>query len=193
MWVGNLMLLIINLPLIGLWVKLLQVPYRLLYPAIVLFCCIGMYSIGNKPEDVLFTALFGLIGYALYQLAFEPAPMLLGFVLGRLLEEKLRQALIISGGSATTFVSSPLSIGLLLIALLAFILALLPAVSARRRNSVSGVTRSTRVGLIFEFNIRCIWTYARAVECMLCATAGAMADQVAVVTSLCRFRKPERE
>ena len=135
MWVGNLMLLIINLPLIGLWVKLLQVPYRLLYPAIVLFCCIGMYSIGNKPEDVLFTALFGLIGYALYQLAFEPAPMLLGFVLGRLLEEKLRQALIISGGSATTFVSSPLSIGLLLIALLAFILALLPAVSARRETA----------------------------------------------------------
>ena len=105
MWIGNLMLVIINLPLIGLWVKLLQVPYRLLFPAIVAFCCIGLFSISSEPGHVMMAALFGLIGYALYKLQFEAAPLALGFVLGRLLEEKLRQALIISDGSPLTFVS----------------------------------------------------------------------------------------
>ena len=93
MWIGNLMLLIINLPLVGLWVKLLKVPYRLMFPAILIFCCIGIYSINNNPTDVLFTAFFGFVGYVLMKLGFEPAPMLLGFVLGKLMEEKLRQAL----------------------------------------------------------------------------------------------------
>ena len=93
MWIGNLMLLIINLPLIGLWVRLLKVPYRLMFPAILLFCCIGIYSINNNPADVYFTAFFGFVGYVLIKLGFEPAPLLLGFVLGRLMEEKLRQAL----------------------------------------------------------------------------------------------------
>ena len=98
MWVGNLMLLIINLPLIGLWVRLLKVPYRLMFPAIVMFCCIGIYSINSLPTDVMFIGFFGLAGYVLIKLGFEPAPLLLGFVLGKLMEENLRRALIISRG-----------------------------------------------------------------------------------------------
>src|SRR5690606_33202570 len=89
MWIGNAFLLIINLPLIGMWVKLLNVPYRLMFAIILMFCCIGIYSINNDPGDVLLTALFGLFGYVLIKFGFEPAPLLLGFVLGRLMEEKL--------------------------------------------------------------------------------------------------------
>jgi len=92
MWIGNLMLLVINLPLIGMWVRLLKVPYRLLYPTILIFCCIGIYSVNNSPSDVGFTALFALLGYAASKLGFESAPLLLGYVLGRLLEENLRRA-----------------------------------------------------------------------------------------------------
>ena len=132
MWIGNLMLVIINLPLIGLWVKLLQVPYRLLFPAIVAFCCIGLYSIGSEPGHVMMAAFFGLIGYVLYKLQFEAAPLALGFVLGRLLEEKLRQALIISDGNPLTFVSSPLSAGLLAVATIALVLAVLPSMRKSR-------------------------------------------------------------
>jgi putative tricarboxylic transport membrane protein len=132
MWIGNLMLLIINLPLIGLWVRLLQVPYRLMFPAILLFCCIGIYSINNNPSDVLFTAFFGLVGYALLKFGYEPAPLLLGFVLGKLMEEKLRQALILSRGSFATFVERPVSAGLLLVALIMLVVALLPAVRKSR-------------------------------------------------------------
>ena len=113
MWVGNLMLLVINLPLIGLWVRLLKVPYRLMFPAILIFCCIGIYSINSLPTDVMFIAFFGMIGYALVKLGFEPAPMLLGFVLGRLMEENLRRALIISRGELTVFLDRPISAGLL--------------------------------------------------------------------------------
>ena len=98
MWIGNLMLLIINLPLIGLWVRLLKVPYRLMFPAILMFCCIGIYSINSLPTDVMFIGLFGLVGYMLIKFGFEPAPLLLGFVLGKLMEENLRRALIISRG-----------------------------------------------------------------------------------------------
>ncbi|MFL5110277.1 MAG: tripartite tricarboxylate transporter permease, partial [Microvirga sp.] len=94
MWIGNLALLVINLPLVGVWVRLLKVPYRLMFPAILLFCCIGIYSVNNRPGDVLLMAGFGLSGHLLFKLGFEPAPLLLGFVLGRLLEEKLRQALM---------------------------------------------------------------------------------------------------
>ena len=93
MWIGNLMLLIINLPLVGIWVRLLKVPYRLLFPAILIFCCIGIYSINNSVSDVLGTAFFGFIGFTLIKFGFEPAPMLLGFVLGKLMEEKLRQCM----------------------------------------------------------------------------------------------------
>ena len=132
MWVGNLMLLIINLPLVGLWVRLLKVPYSLLYPAILLFCCIGIYSINNSTSDVLFTAFFGLVGYALLKFGYEPAPLLLGFVLGKLMEEKLRQALILSRGSFATFVERPVSAGLLLVAAIMLAIALLPAIRKGR-------------------------------------------------------------
>ena len=108
MWIGNVMLLIINLPLVGLWVRLLKVPYRLMFPSIILFCCIGIYSINNAPIDVMMVAVFGLFGYFLIKFGLEPAPLLLGFVLGRLMEEKLRQALVISRGSLLTFVERPL-------------------------------------------------------------------------------------
>src|SRR6185436_12150608 len=116
MWLGNLMLVIINLPLVGLWVRLLRVPYRLMFPAILIFCCIGIYSINNRPGDVLLMAGFGLSGHFLFKLGFEPAPLLLGFVLGKLLEEKLRQALVLSRGSFLPFVTRPVSCGLLVVA-----------------------------------------------------------------------------
>jgi putative tricarboxylic transport membrane protein len=145
MWIGNLMLLIINLPLIGLWVKLLQVPYRLLFPSILMFCCIGIYSINSQPIDVMFIAFFGIIGYCLLKFGFEPAPMLLGFVLGRLMEENLRRALIIARGDGTTFltrtidttffgqpVGIPLSGILLGIAVTLLVIALLPSVRKGR-------------------------------------------------------------
>jgi putative tricarboxylic transport membrane protein len=132
MWIGNLMLLVINLPLIGLWVRFLKVPYRLMFPAIILLCCIGIYSINNSPVEVLMTAGFGLFGYAVFKFGFEPAPLLLGFVLGRLMEEKLRQALVISRGSFITFIDRPLSAGLLLLSLLTIVLAVLPAIRKSR-------------------------------------------------------------
>jgi putative tricarboxylic transport membrane protein len=132
MWIGNLMLLIINLPLIGLWVRLLKVPYRLLYPSILLFCCIGIYSINNSVSDVLLTAIFGFAGYVLYKCGFEPAPMVLGFVLGRLMEEKLRQALVLSRGNLMTFVERPVAAVLLLIAIAIVAVAVLPSVRRGR-------------------------------------------------------------
>jgi putative tricarboxylic transport membrane protein len=135
MWIGNLLLLIINLPLIGLWVRLLKVPYRLMFPTILLFCAIGIYSINNSPYDVFFTAFFGLVGYALIKLGLEPAPMLLGFVLGRLMEEKLRQALALSEGSFMTFVERPVSAALLALAAAILVVALLPAVSRTRQKA----------------------------------------------------------
>jgi putative tricarboxylic transport membrane protein len=135
MWIGNLMLLVINLPLIGLWVRLLKVPYRLLFTTILLFCCIGIYSINNNPSDVYFTAFFGFVGYALIRLGLEPAPMLLGFVLGRLMEEKLRQALALSDGSFLTFVERPVSAALLLIALAIMLIAVVPAVRRTREEA----------------------------------------------------------
>jgi putative tricarboxylic transport membrane protein len=135
MWIGNLMLLIINLPLIGLWVRLLKVPYRLMFSIILLFCCIGIYSINNNPVDVYLTAFAGFIGYALIKLGLEPAPMLLGFVLGRLMEEKLRQALALSDGSFMTFVERPISAVLLLLAVAVLVIAVLPTVRKTREEA----------------------------------------------------------
>lgn len=132
MWVGNLMLVIINLPMIGMWVKLLKVPYRLMFPAILLFCAIGIYSINNNPADVFLTAFFGLVGYAFYKFGLEPAPMLLGFVLGKLMEQKLRQALTLSRGSMMTFIERPVSAFLLAVALVIIVVALLPSVRKGR-------------------------------------------------------------
>ncbi|HEX2726470.1 MAG TPA: tripartite tricarboxylate transporter permease [Beijerinckiaceae bacterium] len=132
MWVGNLMLLVINLPLIGLWVRLLKVPYRLMFPAILMFCCIGIYSINSLPTDVMWIAVFGVIGYALIRFGFEPAPLLLGFVLGKLMEENLRRALIISRGDMMTFIDRPISAGLLLVAVALLVIAVLPTVRKGR-------------------------------------------------------------
>ena len=138
MWVGNAMLVIINLPLIGIWVKLLKVPYRLMFPAILLFCAIGIYSINNNPADVFLTAFFGLIGYAFYKFGLEPAPMLLGFVLGKLMEQKLRQALTLSRGSMMTFIERPVSAVLLIVALAIIVIALLPSVRKGREEAFQG-------------------------------------------------------
>jgi putative tricarboxylic transport membrane protein len=132
MWLGNAMLVIINLPLIGIWVKLLKVPYRMMFPAILIFCCIGIYSVNNAMEDVLSTAFFTLIGYLLIKFGYEPAPMLLGFVLGKLMEEKFRQAMILSRGSFMTFVERPVSAVLLAIALVLLVIAALPSIRKKR-------------------------------------------------------------
>jgi putative tricarboxylic transport membrane protein len=132
MWVGNLMLLVINLPLVGMWVRLLKVPYRLMFPAILMFCTIGIYSINSLPTDVIFTALFGLIGYLVIKLGFEPAPMLLGFVLGKLMEENLRRSLVFSRGSFSIFVDRPISAVLLAVAAILLVVALLPSIRKGR-------------------------------------------------------------
>ncbi|MGA0563686.1 tripartite tricarboxylate transporter permease [Ancylobacter sp. VNQ12] len=127
MWIGNLMLLIINLPMIGLWVKLLKVPYHLMFPAILMFCSIGIFSINSEPVQVLLIGLFGFAGYILAKFGFEPAPMLLGFVLGRLMEENFRRALLVSRGNMATFIDSPISAGLLAIAAIMLVVVLLPS------------------------------------------------------------------
>ena len=118
MWIGNLMLVIINLPLIGMWVQLLKVPYRFLYLAILLFCGIGVYTVSNSPSAVLLAAFFGVVGYVFMRLECEPAPMILGFVLGPLMEENLRRAMRISSGDPMIFVNRPISLGLLIAAAL---------------------------------------------------------------------------
>jgi putative tricarboxylic transport membrane protein len=135
MWIGNLMLVILNLPLIGIWIKLLTVPYRLLFPAILLFCCIGVYSINNNNFEIFMTAVFGLLGYVFVKLGCEGAPLLLGFILGPMMEEYLRRALLLSRGDWSTFVTRPLSATLLLMAAALLVIVLLPAVKSRREET----------------------------------------------------------
>jgi TctA family transporter len=132
MWVGNAMLVILNLPLIGIWIKLLTVPYRFLFPAIAVFCCIGVYTLNNNDFDVYVLALFSVIGYVFYKLECEPAPLLLGFILGPMMEENLRRALLLSRGDWSTFVSRPLSAGLLVAALLLIVVVALPSIRSKR-------------------------------------------------------------
>jgi putative tricarboxylic transport membrane protein len=132
MWIGNLMLLVINLPLVGVWVRLLKVPYRLLFPAIIAFCCIGGYSVNNSSFDVVVTGVFGLAGYWFMKHEFEPAPMLLGLVLGPMMEENLRRAMVMSGGNPGVFVTRPISGALLALAALLLAFALLPMIRRRR-------------------------------------------------------------
>jgi putative tricarboxylic transport membrane protein len=132
MWIGNLMLLVINLPLIGIWVRLLKVPYRLLFPAIIIFCCIGAFSINGSTTDVIIMAAFGLLGYAMSKFDFEPAPLVLGMILGRMMEESLRQSMIISGGSFGIFLTRPISAALLLFAAVLLVIVLLPTIRQRR-------------------------------------------------------------
>ena len=132
MWIGNAMLVILNLPLVGLWVMLLKVPYRLLFPAIMAFSCIGIYSVNNSPFELYLTAIFGIIGFVWMKLDMPPAPMLLGFVLGPLMEENLRRALLISRGDPTVFFTRPISLGFMIATALIVIIMVLPAVKARR-------------------------------------------------------------
>ena len=135
MWIGNLLLVILNLPLIGIWVKLLSVPYRLLYPAILVLCCIGIYSLNNSVFDVGLAVFFGLLGYAFIKFRCEPAPLMLGFVLGPMLEENLRKAMTISRGDPSVFITRPLSMSMLLIAAVLLILVVLPAVRRKREEA----------------------------------------------------------
>jgi TctA family transporter len=132
MWIGNLMLVVINLPLIGMWVQLLKVPYRLLYIAILLFCAIGTYTISNNTVDVILTAVFGVLGYIFIRLECEPAPMLLGFILGPLMEDNLRRAMRISGGDPMIFFQRPISLGLLIAAAALLLMVALPAIRSKR-------------------------------------------------------------
>ncbi len=135
MWVGNLMLVILNLPLIGIWIKLLTVPYRFLFPAIVVFCCIGTYTLNNNNFDVFMTAAFAVVGYLFYKLSCEPAPLLLGFILGPMMEENLRRALLLSRGDWSTFLSRPLSAGLLIAAALMVVVVMLPSIKNKREEA----------------------------------------------------------
>lgn len=132
MWIGNLMLLVLNLPLIGLWIKLLKVPYRILFPAILVFCVIGVYSLNGNVFDIYLTAFFGLVGYVWSKLRCEGAPLLLGLVLGPMMEENFRRALLLSRGDYTTFVSRPLTASLLAAAVLLVVLVALPSIRKQR-------------------------------------------------------------
>jgi putative tricarboxylic transport membrane protein len=136
MWLGNLMLVIINLPMVGVWVRLLRVPYRLLFPAIIIFCAIGVYSLNNAPFDAVMTALFGIIGYWLVKHDFEPAPMLLGFVLGPLMEENLRRSLMIAFGDVTVFVTRPISAAFLIASVALLVVIALPTLRAKREEAM---------------------------------------------------------
>lgn len=138
MWVGNLMLVILNLPLIGLWIRLLQVPYRFLYPAILLFCCIGAYSLNNNVWDVFMTIPFAIAGYYFKKWQCEPAPLLMGFVLGTLMEEYLRRALTLSRGDWSVFLTRPLSATLLAIAVLLLVVVAVPFIRKRRDEAFQG-------------------------------------------------------
>src|SRR6267154_1858898 len=126
MWIGNLMLLVINLPLIGIWVQLLNVPYRLLFPCILVFCLIGIYTVNNSTTDVLLTALFAVFGFLLFKFGCEPAPLVLGFILGPLMEENLRRSMVLSRGDPMIFVTRPLSLTLLMMAVAVVLLIALP-------------------------------------------------------------------
>src|SRR5215204_2026124 len=135
MWLGNLMLVVINLPLIGMWVQLLRVPYRLLYLSILLFCGIGVYTVNNSTAAVMMAAVFGVVGYVFMRLKCEPAPMLLGFVLGPLMEENLRRAMRISSGDPMIFLQRPISLGLLIAAAALLVIVALPAIRSKREEA----------------------------------------------------------
>ncbi len=135
MWIGNLMLIVLNLPLIGIWIKLLSVPYRWLFPSIVLFCAIGVYSTNNTTFDIWLVGIFGFVGYLFIKLGTEPAPLLLGFILGPMMEEYLRRALLLSRGDWSVFLTRPLSAGLLAAAALLLVIVLMPSVKSKREEA----------------------------------------------------------
>ena len=135
MWIGNAMLIILNLPLIGMWIKLLTVPYKFLFPAIVLFCAVGVYSTNNNTFDVWMVGLFGVVGYAFLKLGCEPAPLLLGLILGPMMEENLRRALLLSRGDWSVLVTRPISASLLVGAAVLLAIVLLPSVRSKREEA----------------------------------------------------------
>ena len=132
MYIGNLMLLVLNLPLIGMWVQVLRVPYRILFPLILLFCLVGVYTVGNTVFDIYVMILFGLVGYLMKKLEYEPAPLVLAFVLGPLLENNLRKAMILSQGSFAIFLTRPISAVCLLVALFLLVSPLVPRLGRKR-------------------------------------------------------------
>ena len=135
MWLGNLMLVILNLPLIGIWVKLLSVPYRVLYPAILVFCCIGIYTVSNTTFDILLTALLGFLGYVFVKLECEPAPLMLGFILGPMMEENLRRGMLLSRGDPSIFFTHPLSLVFLLMSFALLFIVAVPAIRRKREQA----------------------------------------------------------
>ncbi|KYP12176.1 MAG: hypothetical protein A0129_03325 [Limnobacter sp. CACIAM 66H1] len=135
MWIGNLFLVILNLPLIGIWVKMISVPYHFLYPMILVFCCIGVFSLGNKLFDVYLLAGFGVLGYIFSKLKCEPAPLLLGFILGPMMEEYLRRALLLSRGDFSVLVTRPISATMLAIAAIALIVVFMPSIRKKREEA----------------------------------------------------------
>ena len=137
MWIGNLMLVILNLPLVGVWIKLLKVPYRFLFPAIMAFMAIGVYSVNNLDLDVYMTILFGLLGYVFVLLKCEPAPLILAFVLGPLMEENLRRALLISRGDPTVFITRPISAVFLALSALLLTVMIIPSIRKKREEAVA--------------------------------------------------------
>jgi TctA family transporter len=136
MWIGNVMLLVLNLPLVGLWIRLLAVPYRLLFPAIFVFCCIGVYTVDNKIFDVYQLAVLSALGYMLLKLDCEPAPLILGFILGPMMEENLRRAMMISFGDPTVFLTRPISAAFLLAAVGLLVAIAAPAMRATREEAL---------------------------------------------------------
>jgi len=135
MWIGNAMLVILNLPLVGMWVKLLKIPYRWLFPSILMFCAVGNYSINNSSMDLYLVALFGVLGYVLMKLECEPAPLILAYVLGPLMEENLRRALLISRGDPTVFFTRPISLAFMIVAVIILITMILPAVRKKKEQA----------------------------------------------------------
>jgi TctA family transporter len=138
MWLGNAMLVVLNLPLIGIWIKLLQVPYRYLFPSIIIFMAVGVFSLSNNPWECLTMGIFGVFGYICVKLECEPAPLILGFILGPLMEENLRRAMLLSRGDATVFfnpMDKPISFSFLLAALVLLAVIALPNMRKRREEA----------------------------------------------------------
>jgi TctA family transporter len=135
MWIGNLLLVVLNLPLVGMWVQLLKVPYRWLFPSIIMFCAVGNYSINNSAMDLYLVGAMGILGYILMKLECPPAPLILGFVLGPLMEENLRRALLISRGDPTVFFTRPISLAFMIASALILITMIMPAVRKKKETA----------------------------------------------------------
>ena len=136
MWLGNLMLVVLNLPLVGVWVRFLRIPYRLLFPSIIAFCCIGTYTINSNVFDVFVMAFFSVFGYVCLKLDCEPAPLILGFVLGPMMEEHLRRALLISRGDQMVLLQEPLSLAFLCIAAGLIVVIAAPVIRRTREEAL---------------------------------------------------------